>query len=617
MGRLSTVRAAVALPWRAHPGALIGRLAVAVAAGVAPVAAAWLLRDVLDGIVAGQHSGQLVIEVVALAVAGGLPAVLAQLSQYLDAQSGRAIERLASAELYGAVNRLAGLRRLEDPDFQDRLNLAQQAGQAGAGELFSNGLQAIQSGLTLVGFLGTLFTVSPLLGAIVLVAAVPGGYAELGLARRRVEMYTSMSHAQRRQHSYATLLSSSSAAKEIRLFGLGSFFQGRMLAELRQIQRANERIDRRTLAVYSLFGVVSALVAGGGLWWAVLEASRGQLTVGDVAMLLAALGATATALIMIVNEGAVAYQAVLMFRTYQDVVTQEPDLPQPARPVPARPLRQGIEFEDVWFRYGPDLPWALRGVSFLMPCGTTVAIAGHNGAGKSTLVKLLCRFYDPDQGRILWDGVDLRDIDLPALRGRMTTVFQDYMAYELTALENIAVGDLAAREDVARIEEAAAQAGVHDALSRLPKGYHTLLTRMYYDEADKANPQTGVLLSGGQWQRLALARAFLRRGRDLMILDEPSSGLDAEAEHEMHAALRAHRKGATSLLITHRLNAARDADHILVMTDGGIAEQGSHDTLIAGNGIYARMFSLQASGFVEAGESWSAVSDTREPVRDG
>jgi ATP-binding cassette, subfamily B, bacterial len=608
MRRAATVRAALVLPWRAHPGVLAGRLVVAVVAGAAPVVSAWLLRDVLDTLAAGHHAGRLVPLVAGLAVATGVPVALAHLGQYLAAHSGRAIERRASADLYSAVNRLAGLRKLEDPDFQDRLNLAQQAGLSGAGDLFTNGVDTLQSAVTLAGFLATLLTLSPVLGAIVVAATIPGGYAELGLARRRVEVLARLSHAQRRQHSYATLLASIAAAKEIRLFGLGTFFCGRMLAELRRIHRTNERIDRQTLATYSLFGLASAVIAGAGLWWAAVEASRGRLTVGDVAILLAALSASATALIMIVNQGAVAYQAVRMFRSYQEILTEEPDLPVPAMPVPAPALRQGIEFENVWFRYGPDLPWILRGACFFVPLGHTVAIAGHNGAGKSTLVKLLCRFYDPDHGRILWDGVDLRDIDLAGLRDRISTVFQDYMAYELTARENIAVGDLAASEHEARVSEAALRAGVHDALSALPRGYDTMLTRLYFDEDDRDDPHTGVQLSGGQWQRVALARAFGRQGRDLIILDEPSSGLDAEAEYEIHAQVRAHRHGATCVLITHRLNAAREADHILVLADGVIAEQGDHSALIAADGIYARMFCLQAQGFTDTGQSRVGLS---------
>jgi ATP-binding cassette subfamily B protein len=224
-------------------------------------------------------------------------------------------------------------------------------------------------------------------------------------------------------------------------------------------------------------------------------------------------------------------------------------------------------------------------------------VVGDNGAGKSTLVKLLCRFYDPERGRILWDGTDLREMDPAALRQRVSAVFQDYMTYELSAADNIGVGDLPRAGDGQVLQAAARRAGVHDLLAGLPYGYRTLLTQTYFDLADKEDPRTGVLLSGGQWQRVALARAFMRGARDLMILDEPNAGLDAEAEAEIHAGLMASRQGRTTVLISHRLSAIREADHIVVLSGGVITERGDHDTLMAGSGTYARLFSLQARGY--------------------
>jgi ATP-binding cassette subfamily B protein len=319
--------------------------------------------------------------------------------------------------------------------------------------------------------------------------------------------------------------------------------------------------------------------------------------VGDVAIFVGALGSVASSLSMIINGAAMTYQALMMFRSYQGVLAEEPDLPVPAHPVSVRALRQGIELEDVWFRYGPAEPWILRGVSCFLPRGQAVALVGHNGSGKSTLVKLLCRFYDPERGRILWDGVDLRDMNVAEYRERISAVFQDYMSYELSAAENIKVGDLTRAADRDGLTAAAARAGIHDTLTALPHGYQTLLTRTYFDLADKDNPQTGVLLSGGQWQRVALARAFLRGARDLMILDEPSSGLDAEAEHQIHASLSANRRDCASVLISHRLSAVRDVEHIVVLSNGMISEHGSHDALMARSGIYARLFSVQAHGY--------------------
>jgi ATP-binding cassette subfamily B protein len=235
-------------------------------------------------------------------------------------------------------------------------------------------------------------------------------------------------------------------------------------------------------------------------------------------------------------------------------------------------------------------------LNLTIPCGQTVALVGHNGGGKSTLVKLLCRFYDPTRGQILWDGVDIRDVSPIDLRARMGAVFQDFVEYELSVEENIAVGDLAAAAEPGRIDAAARDAGIHEKIESMPRGYRTMLSRAFVDE----EAETGVDLSGGQWQRIALARAFLRHDRDLMILDEPSAGLDPQAEHQVHTRLRMLRASRTSLIISHRLGAVRDADRIVVLADGAVAEEGTHAELMAAGGQYAELFEHQAAGYREA-----------------
>ena len=212
-------------------------------------------------------------------------------------------------------------------------------------------------------------------------------------------------------------------------------------------------------------------------------------------------------------------------------------------------------------------------------------------------MKLLCRFYDPTRGRILWDGVDLRQLDVDRLRERIGAVFQDFMAYDLSAADNIGLGDVAALHDRPRIVAAATRAGCDDFLQALPRGYDTLLTRVYMDPADRDDPSTGVVLSGGQWQRVAFARALMRADCDLLILDEPQSGLDAAAEYETGLALREHREGRTSVLISHRLSAVRDADTTVVLSGGEVIEVGTHPGLLAAGGPYARLFTLQAAGY--------------------
>jgi ATP-binding cassette, subfamily B, bacterial len=603
-GPAGALAAVVRLAWRVHRWAFAGLLFMAGLTGLAPVVTAWLLRAILDDVTADGPSVRhgvsvLVVLVAGMALAGVLTAVLPALGQYLVAQCGRAVQRHTVAELFGAVTRMAGLRRLENPAFQDQLRFCEQTGSTGPSQVISGIVTIAQSMLTLTGFLITLTVLSPVLTGVVVAAAVPAVFLERGAARRQAAIMRGITHAQRRQSFYANLLVDVRAAKEIRLFRLGDFFRGRMIAELVSAQRATQRGDRRVLAVSVILALLSALVAGGGLLWAVLAAASGRLTVGDVSMLVAALASVSSALSIIMVIAARTYQSLLMFGSYLDVLATPSDLPVPVSPALTRALRRGIEVEDVWFRYGPDKPWVLRGVSCLIPHGQAVALVGYNGAGKSTLIKLLCRFYDPERGRILWDGTDLRDMEPDELRDRISVVFQDYMSYELTAADNIGVGDLSLAGEVASLASAARTAGIHGELARLPRGYQTLLTRAFFDHSENEAEQTGVLLSGGQWQRVALARAFLRGGRDLMILDEPSAGLDPEAEHDIQARLRDSRLGRATVLISHRLNTVREADHIVVLSDGAISEQGDHAALMARDGTYARLFSLQARGYAE------------------
>jgi ATP-binding cassette subfamily B protein len=407
--------------------------------------------------------------------------------------------------------------------------------------------------------------------------------------------------AHQRHADYAYRMAvDSPAAKEIRLFGLGGYFRERMLSDRRKVDAARERMDIRTLRVQGALGVSAAVVSGAALVWAVWQAHLGRLSVGDVTMLVAAVAAVQGALGDFATKAAFTHEVVLMFQHLLYVLKAEPDLPVAAEPRPAGPLAEGVELRGVWFRYAEDQDWVLRGVDLTIPAGSATALVGLNGAGKSTLIKLLCRFYDPCRGQILWDGTDIRDMDPQDLRERMGAVFQDYMEYDLTAQENIGLGDLSAMDDIAKVQGAAVRAGVHDKLSSLPRGYGTLLSRVFFSETEKDNPDTGVVVSGGQWQRIAIARALLRDDRDFLILDEPSSGLDPEAEHEIHQALAAHRTGRTSLLITHRLGAVREADRIAVLQDGRITELGSHDELMTRSGVYAGLFRTQAANYGSA-----------------
>ncbi|MFI1869953.1 ABC transporter ATP-binding protein [Streptomyces jumonjinensis] len=592
-----TAVAACALTATAAPGVLALYALLALVTGTLPVATAWLTKLVLDALVAGAPAGRLIALGVALALATAVIGTVPHGTQYLRSELNRRVGLLAQDQLFTAVGGFVGLGRFEDPRFLDRLRLAELAGRSTPGQTVDSMLGGVRAVVTVAGFLGSLLLVSPVMTGLVLLAGVPMLLAELALSRRRARMFLAVGPAERREIFYSRLLTGVDAAKEVRLFGIGAFLRGRMLDERRAADAAKRSVDRREAAVQTALGLLAALVSGGGLLWAVGSAHAGNLSVGDITMFVASVAGVQTALAALAGQIALTHQALLMFDHYRTVTLSGPELPVPAAPRPLPALRRGIELRDVWFRYSPDHPWVLRGVDLHLPYGGSMALVGLNGAGKSTLVKLVCRFYDPTRGAVLWDGVDVRDVDPAELRLRIGAVFQDYMHYDMTAAENIALGDLDSLGDHARIRRAATRAGIHRKIATLPGGYDTLLSRLFLSESEKDDPETGVVLSGGQWQRLALARAFLRDQRDLMILDEPSAGLDAEAEAEIHASLGKYREGRTSLLISHRLGAVRDADIIVVLSDGRVTERGGHTALMASGGEYARLFSLQASGY--------------------
>ncbi|MFF4284213.1 ABC transporter ATP-binding protein [Streptomyces sp. NPDC001633] len=601
-GTGARVTTAWSLAVKAAPGTLVAYVLLTLATGGLPVATALLTKRILDRLVAGASTGTLTGLGLCLAAVGVVTGAAPQVGQYLRAELDRRVGLLMQDRLFTAVDGFVGLERFENPRFLDRLRLAQQTAGSTPNETVSGALGIVRAAVTLTGFIGSLLVLSPVLTGLVLVAGVPVLCAEIALSRRRARMVWDIGPAERRELFYNDLLSSMEAAKEVRLFGIGGFLRGRMLAERRTSDAAKRAVDRREVRAQAGLGLLAALISGCGLVWAVGAARSGDLSAGDVTLFVAAVAGVQGALAALALEVARTHQALLLLDHYLAVTTAGPDLPLAVEPRPLPALSGGIELRDVWFRYSDAHPWILRGVNLRIPHGQALALVGLNGAGKSTLVKLLCRFYDPTRGAILWDGVDLREVDVTAYRRRLSVVFQDYMHYDMTAAENIALGDLDALHDDQRLRAAADRAGIHQKLAGLPHGYRTLLSRLFFTHPEGDGAQSGVMLSGGQWQRLALARAFLREGRDLMILDEPSAGLDAAAEHEIHAALCGHRGDRTGLLISHRLSAVRDADRIVVLKDGLIAEQGSHDALMALDGEYARLFTLQATGYRTDGE---------------
>ena len=307
------------LCWQAGRAQLAVQAAAALLAGVAPVATAWLLRALLDDLATG-HAQRVVGLAVALGVIGGVAALLPSATRYAEAQLTRATTRTGTAELFVSVTAMRGLRSLEDPAFQDRLRVAGQAGVPAPGQVAVGGIGVMQTAVTLGGFLVTLVVLSPPMAVVALAAAVPAFFLQRGMARRQAGLVSRVSHGQRRQYFYASLLTSLAAAKEIRLLGLGGFFRGRLLGELAETQQASQQVDRRQLVSEASLAGLSALVAAAGLLWAAWQAAAGRLTVGDVSVFVVALGSVSLAVEGLITSAALTYQAALMFRAYEDVL---------------------------------------------------------------------------------------------------------------------------------------------------------------------------------------------------------------------------------------------------------------------------------------------------------
>jgi ATP-binding cassette subfamily B protein len=585
---------AVVLGWRASAWCTVARMALTIVTAASAPTTAWFGKLLVDELAHGRdgQAGDVVRYAVTGALAAAVGLLAMQVSTYVRVRHDAAIALRAESALFTKVCGFNGLRYFEDPDFQDRLLIAEGSASDGPNAVTDFVEGTVRSVISTLSFLGMIAVVWPVLAVVLFVSAVPGLIAELMLANRQVAASMTIAPYQRRRFFYRMLLTDDRAAKEVRLFGLGTHFRTRQLDALRHSQDVHVRLAARTTTIQSGLSLLGAVIAGGATAVVALRVVRGELTPGDVLLFMSSVAGVQSALSDLVGKIGQAFQAVKMFQRYLEVMALPPDLPSGEQT--AQELRHSVRFEDVWFRYQPDGAWVLRGVTFEIRAGDAVGIVGVNGAGKSTLVKLLCRFYEPERGRIRWDGVDLRELSPESLRLRLAATFQDFMTYDLSARDNIGVGDLARRDDVDAIHAAARRTDIHDAITRFPKGYDTMLSRIFFGDDDE---EAGVMLSGGQWQRIALARSLMRERASLLILDEPSSGLDAEAEHRVHRTLTEFRRGRTSLLISHRLGTLRDADHIVVLDNGKITEQGDHDELMARSGVYSRLFTIQGRGY--------------------
>jgi ATP-binding cassette subfamily B protein len=602
LGALRNLLPFLAMVWRTSPHLMAGSLALRLTRALLPIVSLYIGKLIIDDVVAlvqmpdRPHSLQqwldsgklnwlalLLFAEFAFAV---LADILGRVVSLIDSLLSERVTNASSVRLMQHAATL-DLEDFEDAEFQDQLERArrQTAGRMSLmGQLFSQA----QDIVTVTSFAAGLIFYAPWLIAMLVLALVP---AFLGEAHFNAQSY-SLDYGrtpERRELDYVRQTAASvDTAKEVKIFGLNNFLIDRYVRLAADFYAANRRLAVRRATwggVFTALGTVGYYVAYAYIAWRTLA---GEFSIGDLTFLSGSFRRLRNLLEgLLTSFSTVAGQALYLNDLFS-FFEVEPEIMSPENPRPfPQPIRQGFVFEDVGFIYPGAERWAVRHLSFELKAGEVVALVGENGAGKTTLVKLLTRLYDPDEGRILLDGHDLREYDLDELRGNMGVIFQDFVRYNFTASDNIAVGKIAARDDHARIERAAMQSQADEVIARLPAGYRQMIGKRF---------KNGVELSGGEWQKIAIARAYMRDAQ-VLILDEPTAALDARSEFEVFKRFKELSESKTAVLISHRFSSVRMADRILVLADGKVEAAGTHDELLAQPGRYSELFELQAAGY--------------------
>jgi ATP-binding cassette subfamily B protein len=577
--------------WNCAPEVVLLGSIARVIVSVIPVALLWVTRIIIDSI-----NGHLAYHValrphfwwlVALefALASGV-AMLGRALTFFDTVLADKFTRHISTRIMEHASRL-DLTRYEDPLFYDKMERARVQGTDRVmlvqmtGRLIQDVIGALSLALGIVFF-------SPWLLLFLIVCVVPAFLGETHFAFIGYSLNFEQTSA-RRQMDYLRILGGSrESAKELKLFGLGPFLVKRYKGLSDELHEQTVGLAKKKLFFGALLTVLGTVGYYGGYAYVIFETVMGRLTIGQLTFLAGAIaGASAGIQAVFTTFSGIADQALFMTDLVDFFAVQPTIQSKPGALVAPRPIRQGIEFRNVSFAYPGSPRQVLSGVNVRIEPHERIALVGENGQGKTTIVKLLTRLYDPTEGQILLDGVDLREYNLDDLWKEIGVIFQDFVHYEMTASENIGVGRIEEANNPFRIRAAAMKTFAEKVIHKLPKGYDQLLGRRF---------EGGVDLSGGEWQKIALARAYLRDAQ-LLILDEPTAALDARAEHEVFQRFAELTQGKMSLLISHRFSTVRMADRILVLQKGGIAEQGHHDQLLKDGGIYAEMFELQAANY--------------------
>ncbi len=527
--------------------------------------------------------GELVLIEFALAVLSDL---LARAVSLADSLLSELYSNKLSVELMEHAASL-DLAHFESADQQDRLERARRQ-TMGRSALLPMVFGQIQGVLMIISFASGLLIYAPWLMLLVAGSLLPSFLSESHFNTETYKLSFSRSRERRRLEYIRYIASNVDNAKEIKLFSLSGFLVDRFRAIADAIYRANRSLAVRRAAWGGLFAAMGSLAYYGAYAVIAWRTVTGEFSIGDLTFLATSFSRLSELLEgLLLGISQIASQALYLDDLYSFLETRPAIVTVPgARKFPS-PIREGLVFEDVGFRYPESESWAVRHLSFTLKAGEVIALVGENGAGKTTIVKLITRLYDPDEGRILLDGHNLRDYDLDDLRGHVGVIFQDFVRYSLTVAENIGMGRIEAAEERGRIVDAAVRSMADPVIQRLPGRYDQMLGKRFSD---------GLELSGGEWQKIAIARAYMRDA-DLLILDEPTSALDARSEFEVFQRFKDLSHGKTAVLVSHRFSTVRMADRILVLEYGRVAEQGTHAELIALGGRYAELFELQAAGY--------------------
>jgi ATP-binding cassette subfamily B protein len=576
--------------WKSGHARVVGSVAFRVSGALLPLAMLAVTRSIIDGLVAHSKGAALpprfwwlVALEFGLATLGG---IIGRCAWYFDTLLADRFTRYVSICVMEHAARL-DLASYEDPVFADKLERARAQATDRTTMIQAMG-SLLQQLVVAISFSATIFFYSPWLLAVLIICVVPAFMGESHFAFLGYSLNFRQTPVRRQIDYLRTLGASKESAKELKLFGLADYLIDHYTTLSKQLFRQNKHLAARRLWAGALLSLLTTSGYYGTYFYLIYRTVLGELSIGTLTFLTGVVSGAANNIQTIFSTFSNIADQALFLTDLHDFFAVEPSVrSKPTALATPRPIREGFVFDRVSFSYPGNSRLVLDNLSFQLRPGERLALIGENGEGKTTIVKLLTRLYEPTGGRILLDGIDLREYSIEDLCRETGVIFQDFMRYEMRARDNIAVGRIERVDDIESIEAAARKSLADEPISRLPLGFEQMLGRRF---------EGGVDLSGGEWQKIALARAYLRDAQ-LLILDEPTASLDARSEYEVFQRFAELTAGKMAIVISHRFSSVRMVDRILVLEKGRIAEEGSHDTLIALGGRYADMFELQAAGY--------------------